>query len=58
VKFQWDTRKAAANLLKHGVSIDEASTVFGDPLAGTISDPEHSATSSASSLSATPPRGE
>jgi uncharacterized protein len=43
VKFQWDTQKAAANLSKHGVSFDEASTVFGDPLAGTISDPEHSA---------------
>jgi uncharacterized DUF497 family protein len=42
VKFQWDTQKAAANLLKHSVSFDEASAVFGDPLAGTIPDPEHS----------------
>jgi uncharacterized DUF497 family protein len=42
VRFQWDPRKAAANLAKHAVSFDEASTVFGDPLAGTVPDPEHS----------------
>jgi uncharacterized DUF497 family protein len=36
-------QKAADNLKKHGVSFDEASTVFGDPLAATIPDPEHSA---------------
>ena len=30
------------NLAKHDVSFDEASTVFGDPLAGTILDPQHS----------------
>lgn len=41
--FEWDTRKASENLRKHGVSFDEASTVFGDPLAGTAADPEHSA---------------
>lgn len=29
--FEWDTRKAAANLRKHGVSFDEATTVFADP---------------------------
>lgn len=29
--FEWDTRKAAANLRKHGVSFDEAATVFGEP---------------------------
>ena len=29
-------------MTKHGVSFDEAATVFGDPLAGTVSDPEHS----------------
>jgi uncharacterized DUF497 family protein len=33
----------AANLAKHGVSFDEASTVFGDPLAGTVPDADHSA---------------
>lgn len=37
--FEWDARKAASNLAKHGVSFDEAATVFGDPLAGTILDP-------------------
>jgi uncharacterized protein len=42
VEFQWDPKKAASNLRKHGVSFDEATTVFGDPLAGTITDPEHS----------------
>jgi uncharacterized DUF497 family protein len=42
VQFEWDAEKAAANLVRHGVSFDEASTVFGDPLAGTILDPRHS----------------
>jgi uncharacterized protein len=42
VRFEWDSRKAAANLSKHGVSFEEASTVFGDPLAVTIPDPLHS----------------
>jgi uncharacterized DUF497 family protein len=39
VKFEWDSKKASANLAKHGVSFEDASTVFGDPLAGTIRDP-------------------
>jgi len=42
VKFQWDPEKATANERAHGVTFEEASTVFGDPLAGTIPDPEHS----------------
>ncbi len=42
MQFEWDAKKAAENLAKHGVSFDEASTVFGDPLAGTILDPRHS----------------
>ena len=42
MQFEWDPAKAARNLAKHGVSFDEASTVFGDPLAGTILDPQHS----------------
>jgi len=42
VKFEWNPKKAAANLANHGVSFEVASTVFGDPLAGTISDPLHS----------------
>lgn len=33
VLFTWDPRKATGNLKKHGVSFDEAATVFGDPLA-------------------------
>ena len=40
--FEWNPAKADRNLSKHGVSFDEASTVFGDPLAGTILDPRHS----------------
>ena len=40
--FEWDDNKAKQNLKKHGVSFEEASTVFGDPLARTIPDPLHS----------------
>jgi len=42
MKFEWDENKAADNLQKHGVSFDEAATVFGDPLAITYQDPAHS----------------
>jgi uncharacterized DUF497 family protein len=42
-EFEWDSRKAEANLAKHGVSFHEARTVFGDPRAVTIDDPDHSA---------------
>ena len=42
MRFSWDPRKAAANVRKHGVSFDEASTAFGDPLSITIPDPAHS----------------
>ena len=42
MRFSWDPDKARRNREKHGVSFDEASTVFGDPLAGTISDQGHS----------------
>lgn len=42
MKFEWDRVKAAANLKKHGVSFQEAATVFGDPLATTHNDPDHS----------------
>jgi uncharacterized protein len=38
VDFSWDDRKAASNLRKHGVSFDEAATVFADPLALAIED--------------------
>jgi uncharacterized DUF497 family protein len=42
VEFEWDPDKAAANLKKHGVDFVEATTIFGDPLEVTISDPNHS----------------
>ncbi len=42
MKFEWDDTKAAKNIKKHGVTFNEASTVFGDPLAITYADPEHS----------------
>ena len=40
--YEWDPKKAAANLTKHKVSFDEATTVFTDPLALTFVDPDHS----------------
>ena len=40
--FEWDPAKAAANISKHGVSFDEASTVFADALSATAHDPDHS----------------
>jgi uncharacterized DUF497 family protein len=40
--FAWDERKAAANLKKHGVSFDEARTVFFDEHARLIADPDNS----------------
>lgn len=42
MSFVWDTLKAAANLQKHGVSFEEAQSVFRDPLAVTVDDPIHS----------------
>jgi uncharacterized DUF497 family protein len=42
MKFTWDPRKDRENRHKHGVSFQEATTVFGDALAGTIPDPDHS----------------
>jgi uncharacterized DUF497 family protein len=42
VQFEWDPDKARLNPAKHGVSFEEAATVFGDPLAITIDDPDHS----------------
>jgi uncharacterized protein len=40
-KFEWDDQKAASNLLKHGISFDEAVSVFGDGLALTFADTDH-----------------
>ena len=38
MRFTWDPRKAAANLRKHGVTFEEATTVFADPLALVLDD--------------------
>ena len=43
MEFEWDPRKAAANLAKHKVSFEEEATVFGDPLGRIVADPRHSA---------------
>ena len=40
--FEWDHRKAKSNIRKHGVSFEEASTVFSDVWSRTIDDPLHS----------------
>ncbi|MFA4903663.1 MAG: BrnT family toxin [Desulfobaccales bacterium] len=42
MKFEWDPDKAATNEKKHGVTFLEAATIFGDPLAITFVDPDHS----------------
>ena len=48
LSFEWDEGKAKSNLAKHGVSFEEASTVFGDPLSLTI--PESGPFASGASL--------
>ena len=40
--FKWDKKKATSNFRKHGVSCEEAATVFGDRLSLTVPDPDHS----------------
>jgi uncharacterized DUF497 family protein len=42
IEFEWDPNKAARNLQKHGVSFEEAATVFRDALSITAADPDHS----------------
>jgi len=42
IRFEWDPAKAETNQKKHNISFDEAKTVFYDPNALVISDPEHS----------------
>ena len=42
LQFTWDPGKAAANLSKHGVSFEDASSVFRNPLAKLLPDPTHS----------------
>jgi uncharacterized protein len=41
-EFEWDDEKAKKNIKKHGVSFEEAATIFNDPRIATISDPDHS----------------
>jgi uncharacterized protein len=42
MKFEWDPKKASRNINKHKVTFQEAATVFGDPLAISFPDPDHS----------------
>jgi uncharacterized DUF497 family protein len=42
LRFGWDPGKATENLTKHGVSFEEAATVFRDVLSATGADPDHS----------------
>jgi len=42
LNFEWDPNKDATNREKHGISFDEASTAFFDPLSSTVLDPRHS----------------
>lgn len=42
MRFDWDPGKAASNFQRHGVPFEEATTIFGDRLARTDPDPDHS----------------
>ena len=42
LRFEWDDKKAASNLKTHGVSFEEAKSVFYDELARLMDDPDHS----------------
>lgn len=42
-QFEWDARKATANIKKHNVPFDKALIVFADPLAQIMDDPDYSA---------------
>lgn len=42
IRFDWNPRKATLNLREHGVTFQDAATVFRDPLSITINDPLHS----------------
>ncbi|MFZ2445293.1 MAG: BrnT family toxin [Syntrophobacteraceae bacterium] len=42
MKFEWDQKKARANLRKHKVSFEEAATALRDPMSATGHDPDHS----------------
>lgn len=42
LKFEWDERKNRSNQKKHGISFNEAKTVFTDEFGRLIPDPDHS----------------
>jgi uncharacterized DUF497 family protein len=42
MRFEWDNAKADQNLLKHGITFNEAQTVFDDPFYVDFYDPDHS----------------
>ncbi len=42
LRFEWDSKKAQSNKRKHGITFEEASTIFSVPLSITIHDPAHS----------------
>ena len=42
IKFEWEASKAASNVQKHGITFEEARTVFFDERARLINDPDHS----------------
>ncbi|HET9766586.1 MAG TPA: BrnT family toxin [Thermoanaerobaculia bacterium] len=42
LQYEWDEAKEAANERKHGITFEEACTIFLDPLAATYADPDHS----------------
>ena len=42
LRFEWDPGKAARNIKRHGISFDEAATIFDDPMFTTVIDQEHS----------------
>lgn len=44
MRCEWNEDKAKNNLVKHGVSFDEDTTIFGDPIAKTYDDPDHGLT--------------
>ena len=42
MQFEWDAKKATGNIHRHNITFHEAATIFGDPLAITFNDPDHS----------------
>lgn len=42
MEFEWNPDKTESNYIKHGISFEEAATVFSDPLSVTFPDPDHS----------------